>query len=86
MIILLVLLNYIGIKSGAWTQNVLSLSKICLIVIRLLTAFSAGPARRPSGQPLCPFQPTGGQPWVWAFILSFLAYGGYQQTITWGLT
>jgi len=84
MIILLVLLNYIGIKSGAWTQNVLSLSKIALIVILAaagLLSRDSTPAIRAAALPL---------PAHWwsalglGFISVFFSYGGYQQTINLG--
>ncbi|NMC65052.1 MAG: amino acid permease [Acidobacteria bacterium] len=84
MIILLVLLNYIGIKSGAWTQNVLSLSKIALIVILAaagLLSRASTPAIRAAALPL---------PAHWwsalglGFISVFFSYGGYQQTINLG--
>jgi len=84
MIILLVILNYLGIKSGAWTQNVLSLSKIALIVILAaagLLSRASTPAIRAAALPL---------PTHWwsalglGFISVFFSYGGYQQTINLG--
>jgi APA family basic amino acid/polyamine antiporter len=84
MVIGLLVLNYLGIKSGAWTQNVLSLSKIILIVILAATAIlsaKGSPEIRAESLPL-------GNPWWLAlglgFISVFFSYGGYQQTINLG--
>jgi len=84
LIVFLLILNYLGIKSGAWTQNVLSLSKIILIlfvaVAGLLTEKTA-PELASAALPL------SGHWWQalgLGFISVFFSYGGYQQTINLG--
>lgn len=84
MVLVLVILNYIGIKSGARTQNFLSLSKIILIAILAATGLlsrQSSPSLTVSSLPL-------ENPWWLAlglgFISVFFSYGGYQQTINLG--
>ncbi len=84
MVVVLLVLNYIGVKSGARTQNILSLSKIILIAVLA----AAGIFSRHSGpdirQAMLPLE----NPWWLAlglgFISVFFSYGGYQQTINLG--
>jgi len=84
MVAILLVLNYLGIRSGAWTQNVLSLSKIIIIVILAaagILSTTGDSALRPESLPLQ-------NPW-WlslglGFISVFFSYGGYQQTINLG--
>lgn len=84
MVTLLVILNYVGIKSGAWVQNILSLSKIVLLVILAVAGIisnQSSPAVRASSLPL------SNHWWValgLGFISVFFSYGGYQQTINLG--
>lgn len=84
MVIVLVVLNYIGIKSGARTQNFLSLSKILLIAILA----AAGLLSRQSSPSLTVASLPLENPWWLAlglgFISVFFSYGGYQQTINLG--
>lgn len=84
MVIVLLVLNYIGIKSGARTQNLLSLSKIILIVVLA----AAGILSRHSGADIRQASLPLENPWWLAlglgFISVFFSYGGYQQTINLG--
>lgn len=84
MVIVLVVLNYIGIKSGARTQNFLSLSKIVLIAILA----AAGLLSRQNSPSLTVTSLPLENPWWLAlglgFISVFFSYGGYQQTINLG--
>ncbi len=84
MIILLVVLNYLGIKAGAWAQNVLSLSKVILIFILavagLFSQHSTPDIRSAALSPPASWWSALGL----GFISVFFSYGGYQQTINLG--
>lgn len=82
LMLLLLALNWLGIRSGARTQNVLSLVKIVMIagVALLAFAFGAGP-----GHP--PVAPSGsGTEWGFAaaLVAVFYTYGGYQTAMNLG--
>ncbi|MGB9836276.1 MAG: APC family permease [Candidatus Saccharicenans sp.] len=84
LIVFLLFLNYLGIKSGAWTQNVLSLSKIILILGVAAAGLLTG---RTSADITGAALPLGGAWWKalgLGFISVFFSYGGYQQTINLG--
>ncbi|MGC9056148.1 MAG: APC family permease [Candidatus Saccharicenans sp.] len=84
MVAVLLVLNYLGIKSGAWTQNILSLSKIILIIF-LATAALLSARTNPSV--LADSLPLQNSWWAalgLGFISVFFSYGGYQQTINLG--
>jgi APA family basic amino acid/polyamine antiporter len=76
----LLALNYAGIRTGARTQNVLSLSKIVLIA-GLATAgillARSGAATVGDAAPASP-APAG---WLAALVAVFYTYGGYQNTM-----
>jgi APA family basic amino acid/polyamine antiporter len=79
----LLTINFLGIKTGAWAQNVLSLLKVGMIALLVGGVFLSprAPAAAPEGLPL-------EQSW-WlalgaAFIAVFYSYGGYQNTINFG--
>jgi diguanylate cyclase (GGDEF)-like protein/PAS domain S-box-containing protein len=81
LMLVLLVLNYIGIRSGARTQNILSMLKIVMMVglgvFALLLATRAAPlARRPAVEL---------RPWsmrlLSALVPCFYAYGGYQLTM-----
>ena len=82
LIIALLVVNYLGIKTGAWAQNVLSVLKVVMIAILAGAAFLS--KRVPEGPAALPLD----RPWVFAlgvaFIYVFYAYGGYQNTINFG--
>jgi APA family basic amino acid/polyamine antiporter len=83
LMIVLLTLNFIGIRSGARTQNILSVLKIAMMiglsVFALLMATRAAPAAVPivAAAPL--------RPWsvrlLAALVPCFYAYGGYQLTM-----
>lgn len=82
LILVLLVINYLGIKTGAWAQNVLSLLKVGMI--GLLTAAAFLSKKAPAGPSALPLD----RPWILAlgvsFIYVFYAYGGYQNTINFG--
>lgn len=84
VIFFLFLINYIGIKSGAWAQNVLTLLKIGMILLLVFVAFYHGgdaPVDRvdlPS--PMKPFWMAMGI----GLIAVFYTQGGYQNSINFG--
>lgn len=78
----LLAINYIGIKTGAWAQNVLSVLKVVMIAVLAAAAFLSEKApAAPGSLPL-------DRPWFLAlgvaFIYVFYAYGGYQNSINFG--
>jgi basic amino acid/polyamine antiporter, APA family len=83
MIIILLIINYLGIKTGAWAQNILTLFKIGMIALMVFAAF------RSSGNP-APAAPVQGPAKSWWLALAvglisvFYTYGGYQLTINFG--
>lgn len=81
--LILLALNYGGIRSGARTQNLLSLLKIAMIVGLAVAALAfapraapAAPAAAPAGHWLARLAA--------ALIPCFYAYGGYQMTMNLG--
>jgi len=84
MTIILVGINYAGIKSGAWTQNVLTIVKIGMMAIVIIIAFASGGAVASS----VPSETTTTQPFYLALALGLIAvyytYGGYQSTLNFG--
>jgi APA family basic amino acid/polyamine antiporter len=92
LLLLLFVINCVGIKTGAWAQNVLTVIKVGMILMLFFVAVRyAGTA--PAGATAAP---TGagaaGGPggWAWAaalalaFVPVFYTYGGYQCTINFG--
>ena len=83
LITFLLIINYLGIKTGAWTQNVLTVIKIIMIVMLAIVAFMyAGDV------PSEPVQSLTTDPWLVALgvglISVFYTYGGYQCTLNFG--
>ncbi len=82
LILGLLVVNYLGIKTGAWAQNVLSVLKV--VMIGLLAAGAFLSKKVPEGPAALPLD----TPWIFAlgvaFIYVFYAYGGYQNTINFG--
>jgi len=82
LILVLLVINYLGIKTGAWAQNVLSLLKVAMIGLLAAAAFLS--KKVPVGPAALPLD----RPWILAlgvsFIYVFYAYGGYQNTINFG--
>ena len=83
LVVFLLVINYIGIKAGAWAQNVLTILKIGMI----LAVCSAAFLRR--GEIPSPSISSGSGKSFWfalgvGFISVFYTYGGYQNTINFG--
>jgi len=83
LMLILLTVNYLGIKTGAWAQNVLSLLKIGMIALLSFVAFlSKGVSASPANQ-----LPLSKSWWIAlaiGFISVFYTYGGYQCTINFG--
>jgi len=78
LMLALVVLNYLGVRTGARTQNVLSMLKIVLIVgLAAAALLLAPPAAAVAPDP-------GGGRFAAALIPVFYAYGGYQMTMNLG--
>jgi APA family basic amino acid/polyamine antiporter len=79
--LILLLLNYAGVKLGARTQNLLSALKIVMIVGLAVFALLLAPRAHAPG-------PTSTLPWAprltAALIPCFYAYGGYHMTMNLG--
>ena len=82
LMLVLLTLNYLGIRSGARTQNLLSLLKIAMMIglggCALLFAHAA-PTPLPAA-PTAPLPPAGVR-LLAALVPCFYAYGGYQLTM-----
>ncbi|MDZ7333157.1 MAG: amino acid permease [candidate division KSB1 bacterium] len=86
-IMVLFAINFLGIKMGARTQNVLTVIKIAMILAIILAAFSfKHSGLTPQIPPADPQSPS--QPFYWALAVGlisvFYTYGGYQGTINFG--
>jgi APA family basic amino acid/polyamine antiporter len=81
LMLLLLLLNFFGIRSGARTQNLLSMVKILMIVGLAALALALAPQAATVGVP--PATRWGGR-LAAALIPCFYAYGGYQMTMNLG--
>ncbi|HTY37481.1 MAG TPA: amino acid permease [Bacteroidota bacterium] len=83
LVFVLLAVNYIGIKTGAWTQNILTLIKIGMILMLGFVAFTyAGvkPAQAPAILVHDQFWLALGI----GLISVFYTYGGYQCTLNFG--
>ena len=78
---ILLVLNYLGIRTGSHTQNVLSLLKIAMILALGLAPFVLGHAPPPPSA-LLGAPPAGGM--AAAAVACFYAYGGYQMAMNLG--
>jgi basic amino acid/polyamine antiporter, APA family len=80
-LLVLLVLNYRGIKPGARTQNLLSTSKIAMILGLAVLALWLAPGAQAS-------QPVPSGPWASrlasALVPCFYAYGGYHMTMNLG--
>jgi APA family basic amino acid/polyamine antiporter len=79
---ILLTINYLGIKMGAWAQNVLSLLKVGMIAVIVAGAFVSTKAPVTTGS--LPVERSWWLALGAAFISVFYAYGGYQNTINFG--
>jgi len=85
LMVALLALNFLGIRAGARTQNVLSLAKIAMILGLATAAFGPGVALAPGVPP--GVAALSGSPWaaLWAASIAvFYTYGGYQNTMNLG--
>jgi APA family basic amino acid/polyamine antiporter len=80
LMLVLLLVNALGIRIGAGTQNVLSMLKIAMIVGLAVAALALAP--RAGGQPVVPSAAPAGL--AAALIPVFYAYGGYHMTMNLG--
>jgi len=85
-IVILYAINFIGIRLSAKTQNVLSMIKIVLMGLLILTIFGNHPTPKASTNLVSEHWET--MDYLKALALSFIpiffTYGGYQQTINFG--
>ena len=83
LVFFLMAINYLGIKTGAWTQNVLTVVKIGMILLLGYVAFVySGSKPVESAQSL-----TSDPFWIAlgvGLISVFYTYGGYQSTLNFG--
>jgi len=83
LVTFLMVINYLGIKTGAWTQNILTVIKIGMIVLLGYVAFSYG-----GSKPIASVQGLNSDPfWIAlgvGLISVFYTYGGYQCTLNFG--
>jgi len=83
MILFLLIINYLGIRTGAWAQNILTIIKIGMILMLAFVAFRYG-----SSSPAAVLSTGVTQPfWIAlgiGLISVFYTYGGYQNTLTFG--
>lgn len=80
--LILLTLNYRGVKPGARVQNLLSVAKIAMIVGLALLALLLAPRAGASGA--SPSVPPTGLRLLSALIPCFYSYGGYQLTMNLG--
>ncbi len=85
LLFILFVINYLGIKTGAWAQNVLTLLKVGMILTLFYAAFRYGGG---AAQAVATAPPAVGKSWLIALALGFIpvfyTYGGYQCTINFG--
>lgn len=81
-IVLLSVINYLGVRWGAWTQNLFTVAKLAAVLILVLYAFTAGAGSSSNVKPFWPVQLQGSM--VGSFGLALLAalwcYDGWIQT------
>ncbi len=85
MVLFFYVVNMLGIRSGARTQNILSSLKVGLMLVLCLGMFMAGATDTISGdEPVA----AGDRGAAWHFFASLIAvfytYGGYQQVLNFG--
>ncbi|MBI5021563.1 MAG: amino acid permease [Ignavibacteriales bacterium] len=79
----LLVINYLGIKTGAWTQNILTIFKIGMMLLIVAAAFYLGNQSSPVVQEI-----PASHSWWMGFALGLVSvyytYGGYQNTLNFG--
>ena len=81
LMVVLLVLNYAGIRTGARTQNVLSVLKVAMIVVLGGAALLVGPGSETATSAEASGSAAG---FVAACVAVFYAYGGYQNTMNVG--
>jgi basic amino acid/polyamine antiporter, APA family len=81
LMVVLLGLNYAGIRTGARTQNVLSVLKVVMIAALALAPFVLGHGATPAAAVAAP---GGGGGMIAAAVACFYAYGGYQMAMNLG--
>jgi len=79
----LLVINYLGIKTGAWAQNILTVIKIGMILMLAGVAFGY----RGFIAPISQASPPAGSVWAGfaaGLVSVFYTYGGYQCTLNFG--
>ncbi len=90
LVAVLLAINYLGIKTGAWAQNVLSLLKVLLIGTIAVAAFASRGAgatmggAAPAAAAALPLEKSWFVGLAAAFVSVFYTYGGYQCSINFG--
>lgn len=77
-------INYLGIRIGAGTQNILSMAKIALVVAFCLTIFGKPAVQEPIAVTASPVNMSLVSAFGISLISVFFSYGGYQQTMNFG--
>ncbi len=83
LVFFLLLINYLGIKTGAWAQNILTVIKIGMILMLAFVAFFYSGAHAPAPTHSLTTEPF----WIalgFGLISVFYTYGGYQCTLNFG--
>lgn len=85
LMLVLLALNFLGIRAGARTQNVLSLAKIAMILGLAGAAFWPGASLAAAAPLTAPGAPRSPCVALWAASIAvFYTYGGYQNTMNLG--
>jgi APA family basic amino acid/polyamine antiporter len=83
LVSILIVINYLGIKTGAWAQNILTVIKIGMVLMLGVVAFTYGGAKPPDSVESLTHEPF----WMAlgiGLISVFYTYGGYQCTLNFG--
>jgi APA family basic amino acid/polyamine antiporter len=79
-IVLLAAINYVGVRPGSLTVNVLTVLKLGAIAVLVVVGLSAAPPLSPTPEPMM----RGAHPWPLtlgiALVPILFTYGGWQQT------
>ncbi|HEX7025173.1 MAG TPA: amino acid permease, partial [Gemmatimonadales bacterium] len=85
-IVLLTLLNCLGVRPAAWTQNAFTLLKLAALVVLIVAGLALSPlaadpgSLTPSPGPLAPHSSSLVVALATALVPVLFAYGGWQQT------
>ncbi len=85
VILTLGLLNWLGVRAGSHTQNVLSGLKILLMAVIIIAAFSISPdANTEQASAIEPHTDNGLMAFGISLIAVFFTFGGYHQSVNFG--